>query len=409
MFSNQHCILKTGAHKRTQHNDSYILKQIYDEERRVNDLKNQELLATAENPRLKTQKETMDICQELRECKQQDILEQKRRQQLRSNSQELRQLEAQLQAALVSKQLAEQKSYLAQQKEKDLIEKRIEDKKWAEECERARNELLQQEEQERQKKTQFRGMLQKQIGEFQQRRRMDFEDNIKDRDDMQKVVKRIQAEEQAERESADRFRARCKREMEECQRNRELQKQREKDQNVDETKQHLAYQQERDELNARMVAERKRLQMEKESLSEKIGQELAKTNNEKKKRESLLLSLLVEERKAKEDERYRQMLEKRVKERQQLRTELEKYRNEIKIRKERQLLEEERQMREEHMRYLADRDKLDQLSDEKRRRKIVEHNKTLREMIEIRRRQKVADIVERINDFENMMSNEKER
>lgn len=122
-----------------------------------------------------------------------------------------------------------------------------------------------------------------------------------------------------------------------------------------------------------------------------------------------MLSLLVEERNAKEDDRFRKNLEKQMLERSQLRAEMENYRQELLVQKTRLFQEEERQMREEHMLQMAERDRLEQLSDDKRRRKIMEHNKALREMMETRRQQRAEEVAKRIADFQKAMNAEKER
>ncbi|XP_065364977.1 meiosis-specific nuclear structural protein 1-like [Calliphora vicina] len=409
MFPNRYCNIKKCAQEKTEGSDSYFLKLVHDEYKQVDQLKDVEKLATAENPRTKFLEESSDICNELRECKVNDILRQKRRQQLRANSHELRQLEKQLQSALVTKQLKEQQQMLAQQRDDEISKKREENAQFAAECELVRKSILQQEEEEKQKKDVFRGILKCQIGDLRERRRKEFENVIKDRDEMEKLLKRIKNEEMSERTEAEKLRERCKKEMEESYRNRELQRQLEKERNVDDTERNLAYQKQCDNIKSQMVADRIRIQKEKEALSEQIGQQLSTLHKEKEKRESLLLSLLVEERKAKEDQRYRETLIKKVREREKLRIEMENYRQEIQIQKERQFKEEEEKFREEHLRYLAERDKLDLLSDEKRRRKKLEHSKALREMIEIRRCHRANAIRNRIVDFEKLISGERER
>lgn len=408
MFSNPKCIIKDDVLRKDQKCDSYFQKLVIDENARVNDLKAQEVLATTENPRIRSQEITTDICKELRSYKKNDILEQKRRQQLRTNSYDLRLLQTQLQAALVSQQLAEQNNYLQQQREQELHRKREEDAKWVAECEKAKQKVLEEEEKERQKKSMFRSTLQQQMGQIHEHRKKVFESIMIDREEMQKTLKRIQAEEQAEKNKAQRSREQCRLEMEECVRNREVQRQLEKEQNLDDSERLLAYQKERDDLKKQMEAERKRQQTQRMALSDRIGNELATINKENKRREELLLSLLVEERNAKEDEKYRRNLEKQIRERNQLRTEMETYRQELLAQKARLFQEEERQMREEHMRQMAERDRLEQLSDDKRRRKIMEHNRALREMIETRRQRRAEEVTKRIVDFQNAMATEKE-
>ncbi|KAM7363936.1 uncharacterized protein ACRADG_000659 isoform 1-T2 [Cochliomyia hominivorax] len=395
--------------KQSKRGGSYYFKLLEDERKRANKLKEDEMLATTENPRIKFQEETFDICKELRRCKLGDMLEEKRRQQLRANSQQLRQLEKQLQTALISKQLREQRENLARNREEELCKKREEDKKLAAEFEFIRNTLKQEEVEEKRKKETFRNTLKSQIGDLHEKRRKEFEEVIKDKEQMEKLLMRIQAEDMAERNAAKLVQERYRKEIEESCHNRDQQRQLEKQRDNEDIDRNLAYQKECDYLHSQIVAERKRIQKEKEELSEQIGQQLAKIHQEKQTRENILLSLLVEERKAKEEERYRDSLIKKNKEREKLRIELDNYREEIKLRKEREFKEEEERFRLEQLRYLAKRDKLDQLSDEKRRRKKLEHSKALREMVELKRIQKANELAERVLDFEKLLTGEKQR
>lgn len=401
--------IKKDVQWKMNKSDSDFLKLVHNEHKEVGTLKEEKILATSENSHNKIQDHIPGICKGMREFKFNDILQQKRRQQLRANSQELRQLERQLQSALVTKQLKEQKQLLAEQKKEDFRKKLEENSKFAADCKLVHKSILLQKEQEKQKKEALRGMLKTQMSELQQKRRTEFENIVKDRDEMEKVLKLVQAKENTKRREAELLRERYKQEMEESYCDREFKRQLEKSRNDDDAKRDLAYQKECDNLKVQMAAEKNRIQKEKEAISERIGQQLATFNREKEKRENLLLSLLVEERKAKEEELYRKVLVKQIKEREQLRIDLDKYRHELRIRNEIQLKEEENKFREDNMRYLAERDKLDQLSNEKQRRKKLEHSKALKEMIDTRRRQKADAIAKRISDFENIKNIEKER
>ncbi|XP_073815014.1 meiosis-specific nuclear structural protein 1 [Musca autumnalis] len=405
MANNQECHEKNHIQNSSPNSSHYFHKYILDEERRLNEIQK----STQQTSKEPLQGIGNEICEELKQYKKQILLDEKRRQQLRNDNYELRLLQNQLQTALVSKQLHEQMDTLQKQRELEMQRKREEDAQWQLECEKAKRSIMEEEEKERQRKAQVRSLLQEQIHEVQKRRREELEAVLKDREDMQKTLKQIEAEEQRERDLSQRFRDLCRKEMEECVRLRQVQRQMEKEQNLDDNERLMAYQRERDELKERMEEEKKRIIAEKMALSEKIGKELSIINKEKEKREDLLLSLLVEERKAKEDIKYRQMLEKQIEERAKLRTELETYRSEMAIQKQRKFAEEERKMREESMRQMAERDKLDQLSDERRRRKIMEHNRALKEMIEQRRQKRADEIAQRIGEFETLLRKEKER
>lgn len=406
MFIHHPWSAKNCAQKADQKSHVYFHKYLRDEERRVDEL---DMMNNEGKLHKGPQKVESDICKDLKEYKEQDLLEEKRRQKLRNESHELRLLQNQLQSALVSKELDQQNRLLREQKQMELQRKREEDYRWTVECEKSKKALIEEEEKERQKKAKIRVLLQEQMNEMKDKRKQDFAAIMKDREQMQKTMKHIQAEEKAEQNLAHRFRDLCRKEMEECVREREIQRQLEKEQNIDDTERLIKYQMERDDSKFRMEEEKKRILAQKIALSDKIGNELAKINEEKKKREGLLLELLEEERKAKEDVKYRQSIEKQLKEREQMRLELEIYRRDLAIQRERQLQEEERQMREDYLRQMAEQDKLEQLSNEKRRRKVIEHNKALREMIEVRRQNRTEEMAARIADFEKDLNSEKQR
>ncbi|XP_075147976.1 meiosis-specific nuclear structural protein 1 [Haematobia irritans] len=399
------CISDSISKKNPDH-ENYFQKYVIDEGRRA---KTSEIRKDQKTNEHQPPSTLNSICKELRDYKHRDIVDQKRRQQLRQESHELRLLQNQLKSAFVSKQLAEQKEEQQRQKEMEKQRKREEDSKWIAECERSKELLRQQEENERRKKESIRDLLQTQMKEMQTKRRNEIESVMKDREEMERTLKNIQAEEQAERDLAQRFRSLCRKEMEECVRNREIQRQLEKEQNVDESERLMEFQRLKDKHKDQMEAEKKQLLAQKVALSEKIGFKLAEINKEKKNREDLLLSLLIEERKAKEDVKYRQNIERKIREQANIRAELEMYRKEIAAQKLAKIQEEERKLREDFMRQMAERDKLDQLSNENRRRKIVEHSKALREMIDLRRKQRAEEIAERIGEFERSLKTEQNR
>lgn len=65
MFSNPKCVLNKDALRKDQKSESYFQKLVLDEDDRVSDLRAQEILATTENPRVKLQEETTEICKGL--------------------------------------------------------------------------------------------------------------------------------------------------------------------------------------------------------------------------------------------------------------------------------------------------------------------------------------------------------
>lgn len=122
-----------------------------------------------------------------------------------------------------------------------------------------------------------------------------------------------------------------------------------------------------------------------------------------------MLDLLVEERNTNEDIRYKQNLEKQWNDRLQMRREFERYRAERDRRKLEQEQNEDAVFLADMRKQLAERDKLDQLADEKRRQKIREHGRAIQEMIELRRRQRAIDAAEEIRWHEYLLSEERKQ
>ncbi|KAL9899974.1 uncharacterized protein ACN427_007415 [Glossina fuscipes fuscipes] len=409
MFVKETCaIAKDGNKWEFSNSVANFIKKVRDEDRRVNELKNQELLATAENPRIKRQEETTEICQELRDIKRNEMLQERRRKQLQSNSHELRLLQGQIRSAKVSQELIGQKERLEKLKKEEMRKKREENDKWSEKCEQERRLGIKEAEEQRQYRVEFMSGLKGQIAEQHQRRLKEYEVILKDREEIQNRLRQIKNEEKAEREAALRYRDKCKVEMDECMRNKILQKQLEKQTSKDDLSKFLAYSDEREALKKRIEGERKRLQEERQSLSERIGAQIERIENERQHREEVLLSLLIEERKAKEDARFRHNLEKTNGERLRLRSELENYRDSVKPDTDAQRKEEERLLHEERMRVQRKNDELVRLADERRRKEIMEHTKSLRTIIDIRRRERVEEAIEKLRESERLFGLQKD-
>uniref|UniRef100_A0A1B0ATY3 tryptophan--tRNA ligase n=1 Tax=Glossina palpalis gambiensis TaxID=67801 RepID=A0A1B0ATY3_9MUSC len=86
MFVKETCaIAKDGNKWEFSNSVANFIKNVRDEDRRVNELKSQELLATAENPRIKHQEETTEICRELTDIKRNEMLPERRHKQLQSS------------------------------------------------------------------------------------------------------------------------------------------------------------------------------------------------------------------------------------------------------------------------------------------------------------------------------------
>lgn len=116
-------------------------------------------------------------------------------------------------------------------------------------------------------------------------------------------------------------------------------------------------------------------------------------------REELLIDLKIEELREKEEQKLRVDMERELRKRINTRLVLEQQRCEN-----RQRLcnaeEEDRVFRVDMMKVLAEKDKLDQLSNEKRRRKMMEHKKAIHDGLQQRR-------IKREQELEEMLQSRK--
>lgn len=112
-------------------------------------------------------------------------------------------------------------------------------------------------------------------------------------------------------------------------------------------------------------------------------------------RESLLQELWAFEQNEKVEEKIREQLEYRFRVRVETRLALEEQLMEQNRRKELEA-HEDKIFLAKQLEQLAERDKIDQLSDEKRRRKMAEHRKAIKEMMEERKLQRAESLAEEV-------------
>lgn len=111
--------------------------------------------------------------------------------------------------------------------------------------------------------------------------------------------------------------------------------------------------------------------------------------DKKLEREKLLQELWAFEQNEKEEKGFRSQIEYRLKLAVESRLALEQQLLEQRQKKE-QLEMEEKSFYENQLQLLAERDKLEQLSNERRRRKTAEHRKAIQEMLSERKLQRAA-------------------
>lgn len=200
--------------------------------------------------------------------------EQKMRQQVRENNQELRELETKLRIAYVSKALAAQKD----EKKLFMLEERIKEKREHEVMEQSRLSHLEQIKQEKEddklRKKNLREVLRDQIISSHQRNQLLYEEFLREKFYLDEIVKRIQEEFLEQTQIKLQIKEQTKREMEQHQANKKELEKLHKIKLIEENERILEYCQERDR---KIQAEEKRLielEIDRVNLNEKMVSEL---------------------------------------------------------------------------------------------------------------------------------------
>lgn len=122
-----------------------------------------------------------------------------------------------------------------------------------------------------------------------------------------------------------------------------------------------------------------------------------------------MVDLLVEEFQAKEHQKLKKDMEQQSRERIQYRLELDQHRENVERLKIERQKEDDKKFFEDQMIILADRDKLEQMSDEKRRRKTLEHRRFILEALKDKEKMRAEELLRVVQDREQEELEEKER
>ncbi|XP_037950788.1 meiosis-specific nuclear structural protein 1-like [Teleopsis dalmanni] len=355
------------------------------------------------------QNKNVPINPELRARKREEFIKEKRSQLLRENNEDLRQLERSLRNAYIYKELDLQKAELERKRETEKISKLEEQVRISKELEELKEKQKAEEEKIRLQKVQFRDMLQQQIAEINKRRLDKYEVAVCEHVEMQKLIKNLEDELYAESLALMQQREHAKQEMELWKQKKEHLQALENMRDKLENENIIRIQEQRDAEQRRLRSIRQHAMEEKRLLADTIGQQLHRAETEKQRRENVLQNLLIEECKAVEDFRYRQNLERQERQRMQVREEIEKHRAELLQQKLDSQKAKEEQIRIERLNMLAERDKLEQLSDQRRRQKKLEHKREVEEMLKELRNRRTEEQIKQIHERDLQLLIERQR
>ncbi|XP_030371193.1 meiosis-specific nuclear structural protein 1 [Scaptodrosophila lebanonensis] len=354
------------------------------------------------------QNEKMAMCNELRQLKHDEIIERKRRIQLRQDCHELRELAEQLRVAHINKDIAESMELGEKRRHAEKLE-RAESAKCAEK-ERLKILAMEREKEMKRKEEQQKlyATLSNQVDETKRRLQMERQEKIADRE-QRLTLQQIIEEEKAEQLKAQQRKIENRKEMlqyiEEQNRNKERQRalEREDFQTAELSK--LIY----DERKAKIKTEMLEAQRKHQAISMRIGQQVYEIESQKRQRDRVLTDLLQEEYKARQDARFRQQLEQQQEDRMRVRKELERYRHELMQRN----LEKERLKREEiAASKLESYDVMEAKRIEDEKAKYQERKKygnMLLSMMEENQRRRAEDTAENVQIFDMLAKAEEER
>ncbi|XP_030760355.1 meiosis-specific nuclear structural protein 1 [Sitophilus oryzae] len=343
---------------------------------------------------------------EVDNIKRNEIRQLKLRQQLRENTPELRELERKLKGAYVNKELAAQIA----QKEIEKINEKIEEKRTHEILQMAK---IKEEELKRIlaeediiKKAQYKQELQEQIILREKSKRYLYEEFLREKKRIDDIIQRIHDEDERDIQEKMCKMKRTREEMWAFEMAQQKWKQRKKEEIEEENRKIQEFlQQKGADVMARMEEKKKREEA-KAKLQEDIARKIHEQRAKQKEREDILQELVIEEQNEAQELRWQAEIEKRVRQRLELRQTLDQQVKE----KEEKLREEsarDAKFKEEILAKLAEDHKLEQMSEQKRRMKMLQLRRDVEDTMN-ERRQRRAEELELINKIREQEQKELE-
>ncbi|XP_055321768.1 meiosis-specific nuclear structural protein 1 [Sitodiplosis mosellana] len=334
--------------------------------------------------------------------------EERMAQQIRENSQELRELESRIRAAYVNKSL---KVQLAEREKKRLQEK-IQIENEIQLMKQKLNDDLQRERKQKEElrvqQERHRRELLEQIADKQFKRKILYEEFLKEKIIIDEIMAQIEREQIEEIQEKIR-KTECLREdilhlIKEQEEWKEHQKRIAAEEN-EKISQYMADREERAKRTKEIDREKMLAKLEQQ---EKMCSELDEMERKKLEREQLLIELKCKEVHEKQLLLDRKQLEDQIRKRLKTKLELETQLKEIEMRRLQRKQEEDR-FRDEQLRLLAEQDRLELLTKERQRVKKQEHYRRVREMLTAREEARHAKIFDLIQEHNELMVLEKRR
>ncbi|KAJ6638344.1 Meiosis-specific nuclear structural protein 1 [Pseudolycoriella hygida] len=320
---------------------------------------------------------------EMHERNRLKFIDSKRRQQIRETNQELRELESKLRAAYVSKSIRLQLAEKEAMKLEEMLNVKREQQRLTESQLAYEHEITAIKQKEKDRQIQLRKQLIEQMENKSLENQMMYKEFLQEKHKLDEIVRRIQEEQIAELQEKMFKKESLRRGLEELQRSKQIWKEQEQLQIDEENRRIWKYLQEQQVRNEEAKAVANEKLKHSFALAEKMCAELENIDQEARRREELLLALKIEELNEEAEVKERLNLERIFRRRIEMRIQLEKQKEENLERLVREK-NEDAEFRANRLKLLSERDRMDEMTAEKRRRTLMQHYRAVREIMDQR-------------------------
>ncbi|XP_010115627.1 PREDICTED: meiosis-specific nuclear structural protein 1, partial [Chlamydotis macqueenii] len=314
----------------------------------------------------------------------------KMRQQLRQNNLELRELEKKLQAAYINKERAAQIAEKEAVQDENMKCEAELAQKMKEEYERLMKEESSAELRRNKEKIMYQQALENQLEEQERKKQAAYEEFLREKLIIDEIVRRIFEEDQMEKQlKLDKMRE-IQTYIEEFKKEKAIWTRRKQEEMEDENRKIMEFANLQRQREDDRMAEVRDTEEKKQRLQSMVAQNLEREQQKREELEKIRLELCLEEQA--ETERKREMveIEKRIRQRLDLR---QTYEEHIALKKvlQQATQDEEEAFRQQMLARFAEDDRIEQMNAQRRRMKQLEHGRAVEKLIEDRRKQFIAD------------------
>ncbi|KAJ3255539.1 mannosyl-oligosaccharide alpha-1,2-mannosidase [Chytriomyces hyalinus] len=329
-------------------------------------------------------KQEEEIVQEIERRRSEQIREDKLRQTIRKNSIELRNLETKLNYAYMNKEraLQIQEKQLHLEKEKETEAETI--KEMNRRLEIETQKAIAQEQRMYEKSLVYQGALQGQLQELENRKLVEYEQFLKEKEMVDAIVSKIIMEDERELQMRLEKQRETKQFIEDYLHEREEWRIAEHERQIAENRKIEEYARLQNQREQNLKDKRKNMDEEKNIIYDRLANEMARQEREKAELEQLRIDLYQEEEEEKARQRDQELLQSRIRKRLEL---IDAYQMQVQDKKRRkeQAQMEESEFRRKMMEKFAHDEQLEQMNAQRRRMKQLEHKRAVDALVEERR------------------------